>query len=100
MQVIKEHKYGCSIETPKCPKCNKLFDHYGPNTWPFRIPLATGGFVYKKFYFQCLRCAKNKISSIHEVSPEELEILNKFCYDRDVYNKVIFPPSLDLERMT
>lgn len=100
MQVIKEHKYGCSIETPKCPNCNKFFDNYGPNKWPFRIPLATGGFIYKKFFFMCLRCKKNRIDSIHEVSQEEVDILNKFSQDANLYNRIIFPPTRNLERMT
>lgn len=83
--MIKEHKYGCSVITPKCPNCGKYFNALGHRMFPY----ATGGYFFQELYFYCIPC-KNKL-----IVPQiQLDILNKYSTVSKEWfnNRILWPP--------
>jgi len=85
MPIIKEHTYGCSINTPHCAKCGKYCDAIQHKAQS----LVTGGYLFYSLAFLCTRC--------HEwiKTPQaELDILNKFSQTREDWERRVLKPPI------
>jgi hypothetical protein len=82
--IIKEHKHGCSINTPHCRKCGKYCDGMKSKN----EPLATGGYRFYAWYFYCSRCRE-----WIEATEHEIDILNRWSVTKNSWDsRVLKPP--------